>query len=466
MGPAPQTVQQVFADHPGRVIKIEAVCPGYDYDLDIAEKDRSYGMENGVFLFKDIEIRLHNTMPHGTVLVDFVFRDEQNTRVDIPNVDLLRFTPQMDAAGDLKYPEIILEELNRFGLSFRREHNEFTIEGDQEKNSLDMAYRAWIVNNCLLPGQWEFTVVTEDYSDFELRRKGANNLNQNRLIAHSWFQVPLPLYQALLDVKNPGNSWDVYQNFDSISNIAEQVVVDYRYLRKPIRETVPIEILEIGHQSQREVKPLDREQYFKREFGLYMNRPEGETYASILEHDVYCAKFKEEGFYRRDDPRIFDWSWMKHLDSVVVSMVDVDESLCYAEIKLTGKYSWFEITLGNIDLSLVNEQKLLGTLFGMNTYPKSRRYHQQQNTIVYDASLRPREIRPYLLMTEKNSGKWVNNQYKGLEKMYLTYSDREQDELEIYVLSYERITPVWMAKVKLPIHIREAVRARKNLFNY
>lgn len=466
IAPAPRSVQEVFASYPGNVIQIAALAPGHDYKLDIGEKDRAYGKSDGVFVFENIEMRLLNQMPRGTVLVDFIFRDNKNTKVEIPNVDLLRFTPKMDARGNQKYPEIILEELNRFGLSFRREHNEFTIEGSHESAVLESAYRAWIVNNCLLPGQWEFSLVNAEFDDFELRRKGGNNLNQNRLISHSWFQVPKPLYQVLMDIQNPGNSWDVNQDFDSISDIAEQVVVDFEQLRKPIRETLPLEVLEIGHQSKRKVKPLDLEQFFKGEAGLYMNPPGDLTYASILTNEVHTAKFMDEGFYRTNTPRKFDFSWFQYIDSVEISMVDVEESDCYAEIKLTGKWSWYEITLGNIDLSQLSEQKLHGTLFGMNTYPKSRRYHPQQNTVAYDAAMLPKEIQPYLLLTEKESGKWVNNQYKGIEKMYLTYSDREKDVLEIYVLSYERITPVWMGKVKLPRHIREAVRVRKNLYNY
>lgn len=466
IGTAPQSVVAVFANHPGHIIHIDAECPGYDYTLDIGEKDRAYGNPDGSLRFKDIEIRLLNRMPHGTVLVDFTFRDSANTVVEILNVDLLRFTPTMDASGDLLYPEIILEELNRFGLSFRREHDEFTITGKQNSKSMDAAYRAWIVNNCLLPGQWEFSLVSADFDDFELRRKSDINLNQNRLISHSWFQVPKPLYQALVDLKNPGKSWDVNQDFDSISDIAEQVAVDFGQLRHPIRKQVPLEILEIGHQSKREVKPLDTEQFYKGEAGLYLNQPTELTYASILQNEVRTAKFMDAGFYRTASPRKFDFSWMQHMDSVSIAMVDVEESDCYAEIKLTGKWSWFEITLGNIDLSQLSEQKLHGTLFGMNTYPKSRRYHPQQSTVQYDAALLPAEIRPYLLLTEKDSKKWVNNQYKGLEKVYLTYSDREKDVLEIYVLSYERIIPVWMAKVKLPREVREAVRVRKNLYSY
>ena len=122
IGTAPQKVRDFFATYPGHVLRMEALAPGYDYDLDIGEKDRAYGDPEGRLIFKTVEVRLHDRMPNGTVVTDFTFRDEDATVVEIRDVDLLRFIPRMDAQGDLRYAESILEELNRFGLSFRREH--------------------------------------------------------------------------------------------------------------------------------------------------------------------------------------------------------------------------------------------------------------------------------------------------------------------------------------------------------
>ncbi len=72
----------------------------------------------------------------------------------------------------------------------------------------------------------------------------------------------------------------------------------------------------------------------------------------------------------------------------------------------------------------------------------------------------------FVAMTDKKTGKWVNNQYKGVEKIYLTYDNLENDILDIYVLSYERITPIWMAQVKLPRSIRETIRIKRQLYSY
>ncbi len=148
-----------------------------------------------------------------------------------------------------------------------------------------------------------------------------------------------------------------------------------------------------------------------------------------------------------------------------VDMINAPNTDCYAEIKLTGQHAPYEIVIGNIDLALFNEQKLTGYLFGYNTYPKSRRYNPSQNTIYFDADSYPALLKPYVLLIDKKTGKWVNNQKKGIEKIYLSYDKLERDVLQIYLLSYERVTPVWMAKVRLSNATREVIRVRRNLYN-
>ncbi|MEM7036958.1 MAG: hypothetical protein AAF570_08270, partial [Bacteroidota bacterium] len=209
MRPAPRTVRAIFEQYPGHVIAEAALAPGYDYQFDIGEKDAAYGKTSGEFIFTQTEMRLHDLMPPGKVIVDFTFRDEIGTVLNVPNVDLMRLIPQMDARGDMRYPEIILEELNRFGLSFRREHGEFTLHGETRNAALERAYRVSITNNCLDPGKWEMALVSADFTDFEARLAGNININQNRMIAHSWFPMPKALYQELLNMKNPTNSYDV-----------------------------------------------------------------------------------------------------------------------------------------------------------------------------------------------------------------------------------------------------------------
>ena len=49
-------------------------------------------------------------------------------------------------------------------------------------------------------------------------------------------------------------------------------------------------------------------------------------------------------------------------------------------------------------------------------------------------------------------------------KLFLENIDK--DILTVTVLSYERIVPVWMAKVKLPNEFVEQLRVRRRLYNY
>ncbi len=466
---APEQISNLFKSYPNEVLMLDANSPGFHYKYDIGEKDSFYG-DSSFFQFNKVSIRLHDKMPKGKIITNVSFIDKNGNVVLIENVDLLRLIPKFDAIGEMIYPEIIEEEFNRFGYTFRKEHDEFSIElaenhSESVSNIENRAYRCQIVNNCLAPTKWEFALTSEDYSDFDTRVKGSQNLNQNRILSHSWFYFDMDLYSALIHLKNPSLVVDFNMDYDSLSNIAEQVVINFTDLRMPVKYRAKTEILELGYKSGRPIVPLDNEQFYKKEFNLFLEGKD-ETYASILESSIKTTQFKDAGFYTEFTPKEFDLNWMKYLDSVHVDVLNVKGTDAYIEITLTGEWTPYEITIGNIDLAQLSEQKLFGLLFGINTYPKNRRYNPVQSTINFDADLLPNEIKPYVWLTNKSDDKWVNNQYKGIEKVYLTYETLERDVLVIYVLSYERITPVWMTRVQLPKDIREKVRIRKGLYNY
>jgi len=467
---APEVVTSVFEKYLNHKMVLSAVNPGYEYSFDIGEKDSLYGKNTTTFRFTKIAITLLKKMPKGKVLANFEFLDASNNSVHVNHVDLLRLIPKFDTKGEMNYPEMITEEYNRFGYVFRKEHNEFSVQlaaNSSEKliEANNRAYRCKITNNCLAPTKWEFDLITEDYTDFELRLKDGKNLNQNRILSHSWFYIDKDLYAALMQIKNPNMTIPVATEYDTLSKIAEEVIIDFNKLRNSISKKEASEIVELGYKSGRKIEPLDVEQHYKKEFKLLL-KGDVSTYASILESPIHTTQFRDEGFYKAETPKIFDLKWMKYLGSVNLNTIDVKDAQTYVEIEITGKWAPYKITIGNVDLAQLNEQKLHGMLFGFNTYPKSRRYNAVQSTIVYDADLLPTHLKPYVLLTHKKNDKWVNNQYKGVEKIYLSYESIEQDVLEIYVLSYERITPVWMAKVKLPKSLREKVRIRKQLYQY
>jgi len=467
----PEKVVEVFQEYPNNTMLLSADAPGCSYKYDIGEKDSAYNASDGALMFSKVKLKLHDKTPKDKVLADFTFIDAKNNQIKVDNIDLLRLIPKFDSEGMMNYPEMINEEYNRFGFVFRKEHGEFNIRLSEETTdkkiieATQRAYRCKITNNCLAPTKWEFDLVSENYSDFKDRLKSNINLNQNKIVSHSWFYIDKKLYEVLMKIKNPNLIVDVNTSYDDLSKKAEQVPILFNELRNPVRTTINTEIIELGYKSNRKIEPLDTEQYYKRKFKLLLEGND-DTYVSILESPVATTQFKNEGYYYKDSPKKFSLKWMQYLDSIYIKTLDVKESSTYVEIEITGQWAPYKINIGNVDLAQLSEQKLHGMLFGINTYPKTRRYNPKQNTIAYDADLLPKNIKPYVLLTQKKSDKWVNNQYKGVEKIYLTYDSVEQDVLSIYVLSYERITPVWMAKVKLPKSIQERVRIRKQLYNY
>ncbi len=466
----PSEVTKIFDKYPQSIMTIEAKSPGYSYDYDVAEKDKWYGLEQDIFRFENVKIKLHDKMPPGMVLVDIDFIDSMWNKASVKNFDLMRLIPSFETKGDLLYSELLLEEYNRFGVVFRKEHGEFELSSNLDapkiKDIDERTYRMSITNNCLEPTKWEMALVAEDYSDFNERIKGEVNLNQNRLLSHSWFFLDASLYDALIKIKNPQLDIDLQTPYDSATFIAEQTVVNFESLRHPLATKFNTKVLELGHKSGRSLEPIDVEEHYKWKFNLLLDKEAYPTYASILDKPVKIARFGSRGFYNAETPNIYDYGFLKHVDDVVIENIDTDESDCYVQIKLTGEYAPFEIVLGNLDLAMFDEQKLTGYLFGYNTYPKSRRYNPKQNTLFFDADAYPDLLKPYVLLIDKKTGTWVNNQKKGVEKVYISYESLEKDVLQIYLLSYERVTPVWMARVKLPKKLREMVRVRKMLYNY
>ncbi|MBL4703595.1 MAG: hypothetical protein JKY54_03680 [Flavobacteriales bacterium] len=268
-----------------------------------------------------------------------------------------------------------------------------------------------------------------------------------------------------MKLKNPLMDFDIYMEYDDLSDISESVCVDFSTLRQPLKEHVKTKIIEIGHQTNRPIIPLNLEEHYKANFKLLLNNKRF-TYSTILDTVIYTAQFKNEGFYNETTPKKSDFGWMRYADQISVDVIDNKLTDVYTEITITGEWCPYNIVLGNVDLAVIDEQKLSGFLFGVNTYPKSRRYNPVQSSMDFDADLRPDGLKPYLLLVDKKTGKWVNNQYKGIEKVYLTYNSIERDELNIYVASYERITAVWMGTIKLPNSMREKVRIRRNFYAY
>ncbi len=479
---APEEIKYHFEHLPNEVMVLTGISPSSHYKYDAWEKDEVFAKDGSTIHFDIIEIKLKDTMPAGKVIVDFTFKDGRGNKVLIPDFDLMRIIPSFQTKGNHLFPELLMEEFNRYGVSLRKEFNEFEAVPHESsdatyKSAFNRVHRASITNGCLSSGKWEFNLNSENFSDFNERLKNEVNYNQTKIFAHTWFLFDIPLYKSLLKLKNPNLNVEGFDltNFDynELSKKSEEIVIDFDVLRNPIKKIWKTKMLEVGHISERPIELLDMEEHYKIEYGLFLNyNPKNiikETYKSILDpkkQPLKMAQFRDEGFYSPTTALSFDMNWLQYLDEISVSSVDVGSTDCLSEIKISGKWSPFVITLTNIDLAQVQEQKLYGLHFGFNVYPKGRRYNPAQPTISFDTDLMPEEFQQSLVMTETSSGKWVDNFKKGLGKIYLTYSTLEKDVLEVYLISYERITPLWMGSVKLPRELREKVRIRNQLYNY
>ena len=463
-------ISKVFKNYPDNRIVLNAAAPGKNYRYDVGEKDIFYHKNDSLLVFTKVIIEPSKKSEEDKIRLKFTFEDQLGNQIITDKIDVFKLIPTLDCSNEMAIPEMLSEEYNRFGLQFRGWRGEYEINKsktipDDFSTAMDRIYRIQLVNNCLEPTKWEFVVDAEDYSDFKARRKSDNYLNQRRILAHSWFNVPLDFYKALFELKNPEH--DLYLmdlSYDELSEKSEKTTIDFDQLRNGLGKELKTKILEIGHQSERKIIPLDPEEFYKKQFGLTLGNKEY-NYKNILETELPLTRFQDRGFYiENSDP--FYVQWLKYVNDVSVTTIKQKDSDSYTEIRIGGEYSPYEIVLGNVDLALMNEQVLCGFLFGVNTYITNMQNNSTPHAMGYDPTQYPNEKKPYLYLVDTETGKWVNNQFKGVEKVYVSYDDLDRDVINIHVLSYERIIPVWMARVKLPNDFVEQLRVRRRMYNY
>ncbi len=470
LGGESDPVKRLFENYTENKIVIEAFAPGNGYKYDVGEKDDFYHKNEDLLVFTKVIIEPAENMFRNKLGLKITFEDNSGNKIITDNTNIFKLTPKIDCSGDMMIPEMLSEEYNRFGVQFRGWRNEFElVKSDaitqEYSEAMDRIYRIQLVNNCLEPTKWEVVVDAEDYTDYKSRRKSDNHLNQRRILAHSWFNVPMDFYKTLFQLKNPGANVSLIDlSYDEMSTRSEQIKIDFEQLRGPIIEELKTEIIELGHQSERKIIPLDPEEYYKKQFGLVL-REKDYNYKNILETELPLTRFQDRGFYKENtDP--FYVQWLKYVDDVKISTIKLKDSDLYTEIRIGGENAPYEIVLGNVDLALMNEQILCGFLFGVNTYITNIRNKSTPHKMGYDPTQYPDKKKPYLYLVDKKTGKWVNNQFKGVEKVYVSYDEIDRDVVTLHVLSYERIIPVWMARVKLPSDFVEQLRVRRRMYNY
>jgi len=275
------------------------------------------------------------------------------------------------------------------------------------------------------------------------------------------------LYQLMLAMKNPGFEFDprIALDYMALAEKAKTSQIDFNEFRT-LGKTHRAKIVELGYKSNRPLVEPIGEQYYKFGLNLFMNRDNYATYADLIKAPVYLAQFMDRGYYNPEQPKVYNYWFTDRLNEIRVSSIDQPDSDCYVEIEIDGAEVPYKLTFGNLDLALLNEQSYASLRFGVNPYPISRRHSPVMNTIEYDSDTIPDRLKPYMFFTNKETGLFENNIDLGVEMVYIGWDDFDNNILEIYLVSYERITPVWVAKVKLTNEMTDRIRVRRNLYTY
>jgi len=440
-------VKSYFASRPGGVITLPAQTPGKAYRYDPAEKDVAHGDTLAGLRFTRIEVRLAEEQPVGKVIGEFRFFDGKGSVLILDQVNLLDLVPQVAMSGALQYPDILLKEFERYGIIYYKKENEFTLTA-KDPQLTERAYQVGLFNNCLEAGRWEMALSTQYYRDYEPTHASPRQFQRYRILAHTWFQFDKDLYALLLRLANPEIAVDPFLSYDEMTKRAEEVRIPFESFGR-IQRPLHTEMLEVGHKSKRELHELDEEENQKYWHGLVLNRNRFHTYDDVLNTPVWLAKFAKEGFYDPNDSVNFDYGWMRRWDKVEMAVVDTGDGERYVQLKISGDESPYLAVLGNFDIARLNSGKPVNMPFGDNPQPKSRLHRKGNFNTAYNLGPKGKGINPYFFLVDKKTGKFINNQKLGLEQMFLSWQSAKRDALVLYFVSYERMLPIWMARVGL-----------------
>lgn len=460
-----QELEEFFSSLPGGRLELAVETPGRKYAKDPAEKDVIENLDSGSFKFNRLSISLSQPQMAGKVLVEMTFLDPDNNRLVVHGVDLLDLVPVIGRKDGLQVVEYLLKEFERFGITYYRKERAMSwqpgpLSNPTADSAMARAYQAALFNNCLDAGKWELVVSSRYYARFDTAHAKSKQAQRFRILAHSWFSMDPRLYRILVKARNPSLNLDPYTPYDSLSRRAEAKIVRFPSLGR-VKRPVTTRVLELGHKSKRELYELDEEEMYKDWYDLVLNRGQFHTYADVLETPVKLAKFADRGFYRPEDVAVFDYGWMKNLDRMDMSMMEAPGPERFAQVRIWGDQSPYEIVLGNFDLGRLNPHRPSTLQFGINPYPKQRLRRRTPYGTGYNLGPQGKDVQPYLLLVDRKTGKWVNNQNLGLEQAFIGWQSIEKTALVIHLVTYERMIPVWMAR----LGVEETERERGRIAN-
>ncbi len=456
VNPESSAIEGFFHRHKG-VLLLSAESPQSRYAHDPAEKDVA-GFDT-TFAFNQVRLTLSVRQEKTKVLVDMVFENGKGTELKLEEVDLLDLTPSLSGPPELQPADYLLKEFERFGVLYQKKDRRFSLKAIPSSSPaveqvVDRAYQVGLYNNCLEAGKWEIILNSRYYQDFDKTHASTKQYNRYRILAHTWFQMDDGLYRLLLQRKNPAMTINPFTGYTSLSQQGEKIAVPFQNMRN-IKRRVRSRVLELGFQSKRELFELDEEEHYKYLYGLVLNRDQFHTYDDVLRQPIAMAKFTDGGYYRPEDAVSFDYAWMRGLNHIDIHIVEAPGPERFVEIRVGGVDSPYDVVLGNFDLGRLNPNKLVSLAFGFDALPKARLTRQTPYNTSYILGPEGQGIRPYLLVADKKTGQWVNNQNLGLEQIFIGWQSIAKDALVLYLVSYERMIPVWMGRLGIEDPARE-----------
>ncbi len=379
----------------------------------------------------------------------------------LPRIRLGDWIPKLSAPVAFHTIDALLLEYSRREIEFRRDLGQFLVHwpaGSRKSPAFERLYQIVIANNCLEPGKWELILSTWPLKDRDKQTLQANPhfAGRHPKLAHYWFQVPEMLYDSLWAAYNPSRRPEVLGEYDSLSTLAEALTVT-EALRCERCLDFPAGVLEVGHRSGRRIEVLDprfhpgerpMESFYKNLFGLVRNGERFATYADILAEPIRLSVFGGMGVYSRDQDVVFDLRWLGMWNQVSWRFSETDSLGRFAHIDIGGPQSTRALSIRNVDLARLNKEPY-GFALGWNSHPKRRLFRDRDYSPRYRLIPEDTLPVPVALMWDKRIGKWLNNQREGIEQIVLSWEGVERNILRIELLSYERILPLWMARVAI-----------------
>ncbi len=422
--------------------QLELDFQSFDYNLDPNLKDYRFGME---WQISKVTIAFHHALNAQNIFFSLILHGPDEKKIEIDTFNIMNLVPKIDMAGHsgLENAEMLLEEFERFGVQWKSHLKEFRVTGGEAGEINRVVFQ----NNCLEPGKWELILMSKYYQNAMESNTRKNSPERFRKLAHGWTLLPVDFYQTLIRIKNPSLGILSKSGYADLSSEGAKKTLPAEFFPNPKLE-IKTKMVELGLESTRDLETLNEEQFQKRFIHLVDNREDYHTYADIIREPVRFAAFEHEGLYTTQKKN-FDFSWMKAMNSIKLYRTSGQDLVRWVDLDIGGAVSPYQIILKNIDLGNLAEGGIYQISFGIDPPPTLTHQYYSRNPNGYKLGIEGKTELVSLLCSNQKSGLWKNNQDLGLEKLMLQWESPEKKILWVYLISFERMIPVWMGRVKI-----------------